>query len=168
MATGEALRAFDFVSRAGASGLAFSPDSRTIYGGDRYGLGRLWDIQTGRQTTDFVGHTDNIWSARFSRDGRFILTSSDDNTARVWDAGSAQELRRITLPFALFGGDFSPDGKNVLLEGSNDRVYLLPAGVQDTVDELCSRLVRDFTPEERQQYAIADDAATCPNLASSS
>jgi len=31
-----------------------------------------------------------------------------------------------------------------------------------TMEYLCSRLLRDFTEEERAQYGITDDAPTCP------
>jgi hypothetical protein len=32
---------------------------------------------------------------------------------------------------------------------------------RDTVRYLCSRLLRDFTEAEREQYGLRDDAPTC-------
>ncbi|NLY01099.1 MAG: hypothetical protein GXY83_33830 [Rhodopirellula sp.] len=61
----------------------FSPDGRTIAStGD--GTVRLWDRATGAQIDKFHSHWS--WSATiaFSPDGRFFVTSSDDNTAKVW------------------------------------------------------------------------------------
>ncbi len=45
------------------------------------------------------GHTLGVNSASFSRKGRFILTASDDKTARVWDLDErgSQEFRLLLL-----------------------------------------------------------------------
>jgi len=32
----------------------------------------------------FTGHTDGVRDVAFSSDGKFILTASNDNTARLW------------------------------------------------------------------------------------
>src|SRR5207248_125719 len=53
--------------------------------------------------------------ANFSRDGRFVVTGSDDGTARVWDAATGEPVG----PMLLHNGTviqalFSPDGKHVL------------------------------------------------------
>jgi hypothetical protein len=41
------------------------------------------------------GHTGPVLSASFSRDGSRIVTASHDRTAKVWDAKSGAELRRL-------------------------------------------------------------------------
>jgi hypothetical protein len=35
----------------------------------------------------------------------------------------------------------------------------------DFIAYACSRIIRDFTPEERQQHRILDDEPTCPQFA---
>ena len=42
-------------------------------------------------------HGTNVVSAKFSPDGRRIVTASDDGTAQVWDA---QTGRRLTEPLS--------------------------------------------------------------------
>src|SRR5690242_18416819 len=33
----------------------------------------------------FTGHTDHVWCAAFSPDGKFIVSGSKDTTLRLWD-----------------------------------------------------------------------------------
>jgi WD40 repeat protein len=78
--------------------VAFSPDGRTILsssGTDAYDadllrdLGvdntvRLWDAESLHEICRFDGHTGNVNSVAFSRDGRHALSGSSDKTVRLW------------------------------------------------------------------------------------
>ena len=61
------------------------------------------------------GHGNVVLSARYSPDGRRIVTASADRTARIWDAETAMQL--AVLP-AHSGGvvtaEFSPDGRRIV------------------------------------------------------
>jgi WD40 repeat protein len=50
------------------------------------------DVQLVIQT----GHTQMVSAVAMSRDGRYILTGSQDTTAKLWDVASGQEVRTIT------------------------------------------------------------------------
>jgi WD40 repeat protein len=72
------------------------------------------------------GHRKDLRLARFSPDGRRILTASDDNTARLWDSRTGRQLavlRGHVLP--LGGAEWSPDGSRVLTHAQDftTRVY---------------------------------------------
>ena len=88
---------------------AFSPDGKHVVSGgyDRRVL--TWrpadlqpiDFQNLTQGTvaaapkflAFDGHTDAVRSVEFSRDGKSLLSSSQDNTLRVWDFSTGQMLK---------------------------------------------------------------------------
>jgi WD40 repeat protein len=40
------------------------------------------------------GHKDKVSDAAFSQDGRYVLTSSADGTARLWDAGTKAIIKQ--------------------------------------------------------------------------
>ena len=57
----------------------------------------------------------------FSADGKRILTGSEDQTAKVWDAEKGQEVLSLKgHTYSVSSVAFSPDGKRILT-GSWDR-----------------------------------------------
>jgi WD40 repeat protein len=50
---------------------------------------RLWRVSDGALQQAIAAHDDDVWSVAFSRDGRWLGTSSYDGTVRVWGVGTA-------------------------------------------------------------------------------
>ena len=65
----------------------FSPDAASVYVLTAGEDGRVvvWDRETGEVRMVIDGHAGEATGASFSTDGKLILTSSTDGTARVWD-----------------------------------------------------------------------------------
>ncbi|MFL6208770.1 MAG: PQQ-binding-like beta-propeller repeat protein [Pyrinomonadaceae bacterium] len=59
-------------------------------------LVEVWDTATLKRVAMLRGHTATVNSAAFSSDDRFIVTASNDKTARVWDVKSGQEITRLS------------------------------------------------------------------------
>jgi WD40 repeat protein len=66
-------------------GIALSPDGKKVVSGSEDGAVRLWDIDTGKIITKWMGHKDKVKPVCWSRDGRRVLSGSEDGTARQWD-----------------------------------------------------------------------------------
>lgn len=45
-----------------------------------------WDANTGNLLGKLLGHSDNVHTAKYSNDGRFILSQSEDNTFKKWNS----------------------------------------------------------------------------------
>jgi WD40 repeat protein len=78
--------------------LAFSPDSKTLASSGRDGMIKFWDVQTGRETAGFHGHSTWVWSVAFSPDGRTLASASRDRTVKLWDVARLQSQFRGQLP----------------------------------------------------------------------
>jgi glucose repression regulatory protein TUP1 len=73
------------------------------------------------------GHTQDIYSLDYSRDGRLIVSGSGDRTARIWDVETGQALHTLHVEdhgsrdAGVTSVAFSPDGKYIAA-GSLDRM----------------------------------------------
>jgi len=55
----------------------------------------FWDITTGKQTRTFIAHDGGIRSIVYLKDGKKLISASEDDSIRLWDAASGTEMRRF-------------------------------------------------------------------------
>jgi WD40 repeat protein len=96
------------------SALTISPDGRRVAAAGAQRTVTLWDVATGQESANLLGHTGWVWSLAFSPDGTRLASASEDQTVRLWDVESGQEI--LSLPGT--GGArtrlaFSPDGRRL-------------------------------------------------------
>jgi WD40 repeat protein len=145
--------------------VAFAPDGKTIAAGSMDGLARLWDADTGREILTLRGHTGTVGSIAFSPDGKTILTASYDRTARLWDVQTGQTIRILTgHTDAVYSVAFAGNDRTMATGSYDGTLRLWDADYRDFVAYACTRVFRDLTEEERQQYNIADKTPTCPQI----
>lgn len=68
-----------------------TPDNREVVTGGGNGWLTVFDI-TGRKRGDFIGHTSDVWSVAVSGDGRFLLSGSDDQTVKLWNLETRENV----------------------------------------------------------------------------
>jgi WD40 repeat protein len=78
----------------------------------------VWSIDGGARVATLTGHTALVSSARFSRDGEFLVTAAQDGTAIVWDARTRRPLQTLAAGGTLWYAEASPDGTRVITVGS--------------------------------------------------
>ncbi len=68
-----------------------------------------------------IGHTDDILTISFSADSKYVLTTSEDRTAGVWEAASGKLLYTLSGPREPFvDAKFSHNGKWLLTVEEDD------------------------------------------------
>ncbi|CAE7097919.1 unnamed protein product [Rhizoctonia solani] len=72
------------------------------------------------------GHIDDVNSVAFSPDGKLVVSSSDDNTVRMWDANGSSPIGQplIGHSSAVHSVSYSPLG-NLIASGSYDKTIRL-------------------------------------------
>jgi hypothetical protein len=80
------------------TGLAFSPDGRTLAAGDAAGTIHLVELATGKLRRRMTGgHEAGIGGLSFSADGALLVSGSEDTTAVVWDMTGRLTTKREPL-----------------------------------------------------------------------
>ena len=108
----------------------------------------------------YLGHTGLIWVVNFSPDGRFIVTASNDATARLWDVQTGKEIRQFAPPVRIVNAaEFSPDGRYLLTgsPGTVARLWDVQSGkeVRQFPGHINGAWWVDFSPDGH--YAVTCD-----------
>lgn len=136
IATGEAIQHFQGTSGYGGA-VAFSPDNRLLAVGGAASDGRsydsepaelrLFDVTTGELVHQLEGHQVMVRSLSFSADGSVLASASWDETVRLWDVETGQQLATLDVrgPASV---RFSPDGTLLATAGFRDvtRLWGIP------------------------------------------
>lgn len=109
-----------------------SPDGKLIVTKDSHRPG-LKDRQTEKPVNPLYGefggdrefHSGDINSAGFSPDGRFIVTASQDATARVWNAHTGEFLETLRgHADRVWYAAFAPDNRHIVTASADRTVRL--------------------------------------------
>jgi WD40 repeat protein len=172
-ATGKEKTNISFDS-GGITALAVSDDGGYVLtGGSKQSLGgeltssnpiRLWNIkdallhfpadpnlnrsqgECGCQIMTFNGHSGTVYGVAFLGRDR-VVSASGDNTIRIWNASTGDELQRFVTEKSLISASFSADGRIVLIS-FND-------GTADLRETETGKVIRVFARENGKITATA-------------
>ena len=128
---------------------------------------RVWHVNTGAPLTPAMQHGRMINHVSMSKSGRYLLVSSANNHARLWDAARGEP---VTLPLShgdqVFPAVFSPDESEVLT-GSGDfkaRVFVVSPAPQPVTEMMARAQLLSSHRLDSNGALVPLDAATLSRL----
>jgi len=137
--------------------LKFSPDGKHLVATGT-STARVWEVGTWR-SIELRGHNDAVWRAAFSPDSKFVVTAGNDQTVRVWDVNSGQDL--LVLPevdeFQGENGLVVDSAGTLLITATGNRAAQIFAcqeclSLEKLRERICDRVTRVLTVSERRFF----------------
>lgn len=124
--------------------VAFSPDSRYLITADQNGDVIIREVGTWKEYQRFSTHI-YISCAALSPDGIMLLTGNAEGSVIAWDL-AGNELFSISYGGAVYGVQFSPDGRYLAVIGDTDQVMIVDVAARQKVTDLASDHQRAAAP----------------------
>ncbi len=84
----------------------------------------IFNAVTGKVLLTLKGHTDYVFEAEFSKDGSRLVTSSDDQTSRIWDTKTGKLVRSLKHTESVYAGVFIAGNSRVVTASSDEFVRI--------------------------------------------
>ncbi|MGB0582730.1 MAG: c-type cytochrome domain-containing protein [Limisphaerales bacterium] len=113
------------------------------------GVATIWDIKTGKKIREYgTEHTDVLYDAELSPDGKVLVTAGYDRFIRTWQVKDGEPIRSIEgHNGAIFDLAFSPDGEILASASADETVKLWRLANGQRLDTL--------NQPEGEQFAVA-------------
>jgi WD40 repeat protein len=172
--SGEQMSRFNH--QAVVNSVAFGPDGRYVATASHDKAARLYEVVSGEEVARLT-QQGPFRHVAFSPDGRYLAAGSD-NSVGLLNVEKKEEVARLTHDGPVLALRFSADGR-YLVTGSHARLggvstrfslneIIISRHVlhpEDLIAEACSRLTRNLTREDWQQYFPGEPySKTCPDL----
>ncbi|MCI0455899.1 MAG: sigma-70 family RNA polymerase sigma factor [Gemmataceae bacterium] len=153
-ATGKFLRRLDL----GGGALAYSPDGKLLAAG-----ARVWDLAADRElSANDQAHRSAVERIVTGGD-HLVVTASEDNTIRIWDAATGQHRRCLVHDGWIRDIALSPDGSRLASNSLDDTVSLWDIATGRKIYALAGhgqmggRRAVGFAPDGKSFLAWGDD-----------
>lgn len=83
---------------------------------DLRAVAKIWDTQTGKLIHLLKGHSGIINEVNFHPNGKWLVTASEDSTARIWNLSDEKELYRFPHEKGVYKASFSQDGNYLITQ----------------------------------------------------
>lgn len=125
---GEILRS---IGAENSKKLLLSPDGTKIWTAGENGTLSQWSLAEGRKIRNIDAHADEITSMVLLKDGRTLITGSNDSTVKLWDTNTGLALATLSAI------------------GSKDWLVATPDGLFDGSPATYNKIIWRFSPALR-------------------
>jgi len=123
-------------------------------GWEWYYLDRATDTSLGALS----GHTGRVTVVDLSPDGKLILSGSDDQTVRLWDAETGTEKLSFSIPDVVTAVAFSPNGEMVAAASKDRFVRVWDIATNEQIAAAKQKaLINDLVFLSNERMATATD-----------
>lgn len=120
---------------AGFSSAVYSPNGQFIVTTVAFGSTvDIWNAITGKQILELPRHGCaehnycKVYAARYSPDGKQIVTAGGDRIAHIWDATTGKEIRQLRGHTSYVqSAAYSPDGKQIVTASGDNTARIWDA-----------------------------------------
>jgi WD40 repeat protein len=107
--------------------LRFNRKGDFLASGRADGLVVIFDVETNGVARKLKGHIKQVQSLCWSRDGRYLLTGSQDWTCNLWDLQDGSILRRVMFRAPVYMAELHPWNQCVVSKLKNNEANLFIA-----------------------------------------
>jgi WD40 repeat protein len=109
------------------SGMALSPDGRTLAAvGDDHVV-RTFSLPDGRRLHELAGHQRWVRGAAFSGDGQSLVTADEERRIIFWDIVARKSKQELNAGVQVYGLAMSPSADQFAVVGFGEQVRLIGA-----------------------------------------
>jgi WD40 repeat protein len=137
---------------------AISPDGKRVITCEG-NVVDAWNLDTGEPVHPFDGHRSYLLQAAISSDGKLAATMGQDNTLRVWDLVTSQQVvQRRRAGYGSPTVAFTGDGKYLVWANSPTSIEFLEVASIAQNKQLA--VAREIRGNQFAMFAISDDGRT--------
>lgn len=105
--------------------VSWSPNGERIASGTMNATIHIWDVATGENLMEFVGHGAPIHDVAWSPDGASIASGSEDGSVKVWDAETGVLQTNLSRhAYGIRSIAWSPDGTRIASGGEDESMVI--------------------------------------------
>lgn len=149
--------------------ITFNHKGNILAIGTEVGYIAIWDFDKGGIFETLSGHTAMITDLNFSRDDKFLISSSMDGTAKLWNLDHSNEIPIVFDDHNawVLSACFTSDDKYIITGDADGMIKVYPVEMDKLAADFCKYLNRNLNVDEWNKF-IGEDIPyrnTCESIA---